>query len=195
MGGCDARDIDNLFFSAKPDDDHPLGVPPRAPDLMDACADDLPAIGDHDQLVLGLHKREADKLAISLGAIHGDDALAGAALDAMLGDGRALSIAVFADGKHLLFLGIGDDPDADEAIAFAKVDSLYSSSAPPHRAEIVEREANAHSLCRSEHDLVVIPNDACIEELIAIIEPDRHDARLSDVGISIEERALHLAAL
>src|SRR5690606_6064526 len=73
--------------------------------------------------------------------------------------------------------------------------SLDSSSAPPHRAEIVEREANAHSLCRSEHDLVVIPNDACIEELIAIIEPDRHDARLSDVGISIEERALHLAAL
>src|SRR5690606_16014339 len=175
----DRLDVDDALALAEADDDHALRVAAGLADLAHARADDLAAVGDDDDLIVRLDERELHELAVTRRAIHGDDALAGAALEAPLGDGRALAVAVLADREHLLTLGVGDDGHAHDAVALAELDALHAHRVAAHRAHLGDLEADAHAARRAEDDLVGVAHDRRGEELVALLDGHGDDAGLA----------------
>src|SRR4029077_483623 len=92
--GCDA-----LALLAGDQPDTP-GVPANHTDLVDAEPDHLAAAGDQHDLVLVRHHAYADHPAGLVGGLHGDDALAAAAGEAVLVHLRALAVASLGDREQ-----------------------------------------------------------------------------------------------
>ena len=70
----------HLLALLEPDEAHALGVAADGGDAVDRHADELAAVGDQHQVVVVGDDAQADHLAVALGGLDGDDALAAAVL-------------------------------------------------------------------------------------------------------------------
>src|SRR5712691_3368047 len=94
LGGArlvDALDRDHALAFGGVEHDHALRGAPGDADAFDAGADELAAVGDQHELVVVLDRERGDQLAgllpdaaVALAHVHGDDAFAAAASDAIL---------------------------------------------------------------------------------------------------------------
>ena len=100
----------------------------------------MPAVGDEHHLVGLDHRQRSHHRAVALGGLDGDDALAAAALDPVLGELGALAVAVLGDGED----GGGDRPllrrrqrlGATTSSPSSSVDALHAVGAAAHRADL-----------------------------------------------------------
>ncbi len=81
-------------------------------DLGNARADQHAAGGDQHDLVVSRNELRGDELAVALAALDRDHALRAAAVARVLGDRRALAVAVLRRGEHRQrFVGGSDERD------------------------------------------------------------------------------------
>src|SRR5215470_10956568 len=106
---ADALDRHHLLVLVGVEHDHALGGAAGDADALDAGADQLPAVGHQHDLVGVLRRERGDQLAglaadraVALAHVHGDDAFAAAAGDAVLVGRRALAVAALGDRQHEL---------------------------------------------------------------------------------------------
>src|SRR5207247_2438266 len=114
-----------------------------------------------------LHAHNGDDFAVFRRRFDIDDALAAAALSAVLGHTGTLAVAVFGYGQdHVVLAGGGDcrhdkifalQPDADDAI-----------SLPAHLAHIRMQETDAHAGVRSDEDGLVRGHHLRRNQLIVV---------------------------
>src|SRR6185312_11980612 len=106
---ADPLDRDHALAFRGIEHDHALGRTPDNADAFDAGADELAAVGDEHELIPVLHRERSDQLAglfpdraIALADVHGDDAFAASAGDAIFVGRRALAVAAFGNREHEL---------------------------------------------------------------------------------------------
>src|SRR5204863_7280771 len=98
----DALQAGELFAVAQGDQRDALRGTALLADLRHAGADQNPAGRDQHHLVVVVDQHRADHLAIALGSLDGDQALAAAAVARIFADRRALAEDVLGRGQHRL---------------------------------------------------------------------------------------------
>ena len=121
----DALHGDDLLGSValplQADEAHALRVAADGRDAVDRHADQLAAVGDQHQVVVVGDQAQADHLAVALGGLDGDDALAAAVLGRVVGRRRALAVAVLAHGEQRRRLLARDDRHADHLVVVGRL--------------------------------------------------------------------------
>ena len=143
-------------------------------------ADDGTVVGDdHDVFIVAdhLHAHEPARLFVEHARL---DALAGAALQAVLLHVGALAEAVGGEGEHLALLA--DDQHIDEAVLFGEGDGAHALRVSAHRADVFFAEADALALARGDHQLVLPGGELHGDQLVALVDLDGDLAHLADVG-------------
>src|SRR5450756_2388722 len=102
---ADVLDRHHMLVLGGIEHDDALGRTAGSPDTFDRTADQLALVGHQHDLVAILDRERRHQLAVAVIHRHRDDALAAASGGPVLDRGRALAIAVFADGQHELFVG------------------------------------------------------------------------------------------
>ena len=85
--------------------DHPLRRPAGHPDVVDAAADDLAAVGHQHDLVVMLDREGGDERPVALVDRHRHDAFAAAPGDPVFERRGALAVAIGRDGQDELLGG------------------------------------------------------------------------------------------
>src|SRR3954471_5496817 len=98
----DALQARELLALGEVDERHALRRAAHLADLVHARADEHAAVGDQHDLVIRRRERRRAHLAVALGRLDRDHALRAAAVAGVLGDGRALAVAVLGGGEHAL---------------------------------------------------------------------------------------------
>src|SRR5580658_964217 len=99
---ADVLDRHHMLVFGGVEHDHALGRTAGDPDALDRTTDQLALVGHQHDLVAILDRERRHQLAVALVHRHRDDAFAAAAGGAVFERGRALAIAVLADGQHEL---------------------------------------------------------------------------------------------
>ena len=92
----------SLAPSSSADQRHALRRAAEFADFGDAGAHQHALVGDQHDLVVGMHQRRGDDLAVALALLDRDHALGAAAVARVLGDACALAVAVLGGGQHAL---------------------------------------------------------------------------------------------
>src|SRR6185369_4425408 len=123
-----------LAGALEADQPDPLRVPADDRDVVHLDPDQHPAVGDQHHLVPVLHLRQADDVAVPLGGLDVDDALAPATLDPILGLLGALAVAVRGDGED----GGArlDHVGAHHLVTRVEGDALHAVGLAAHRADL-----------------------------------------------------------
>src|SRR4029079_15822948 len=124
-------------------------VAARHTDALDRHPDRDAMLGDEHQLVVGEHFLYGDGVTGFLRAMHGDDALPAALLNAVLIDRRALAHALL---RHHEEVGLALDHDhADHLVVRPELDPLHAGRVATHLARILFVEANRQAVPPGQH--------------------------------------------
>src|SRR5918998_745671 len=156
---------------------HPdaLGPAALAGDRVGVHADGGPEVGDDHELV---QPRTDDPHAGQLAALpvglHGDNALAAAALRPVLGDGRALAEAALGEQEQIGRV-VGDNVHRQDHVAFGERDALDTAGSAAHGARFGLLEADALAVAAYDHDLVALGGVADGDQLVVVGKVDGDD--------------------
>src|SRR5690606_28710374 len=115
-----------------------------------------------------------------------------APLDRVLGDARALGVAVLRDGAEAGLAA--HDHHADGAVALAQVDAAHTLRGPADRGDLRFGEADRAALPRDQHDVVRAVRELDVEQAVALADAHGRDAAGTDAGELVERSALDDAA-
>src|SRR6185312_13808195 len=174
---------------------HALRVTAQRRDALDRDADDLAAVGDEHEVLLVGDEAATHDLAVALGGLDGDDAEAAAALDRVLGDRGALAVAVLAHGHERGRRVAREGLAGDDLVLFAQADALDAARGAAHGAHLLLGEADGAPVARGEQDIVLPVGEADLDEVIALVDGERDDARGADVREHLERGLLDHAVL
>src|ERR1700686_4771427 len=99
---ADVLDRHHMLVLGGIEHDHALSRAAGNPDALDRTADQLALVGHQHDLVGVLDRERRHQLAVAAVHRHRHDALAAAPGGPVFERGRALAVAVFADGQHEL---------------------------------------------------------------------------------------------
>ena len=180
----------NPFSAIEPDHVHSLRIAAGDSHSLDGQPNHFAAVGYQHHLVVDADLADADHFAGLVGDVHGDDALAAAMSQPIVGGRRSLAITEFGDGEKGFVVAHGrhrNDFVFDESDCLAILDRLRfefhaddAAGGAAHRARLFFLEANRLSLAGREHDLLIAVGDADVDQSIAVFEVDRDDARSSE---------------
>src|SRR5215216_1329076 len=155
----------------KPHDAHTLGRPASPADLVDARPDDLPGIGDEEDVVLVLHDQGPGQEAAGLGQLGGLDALDAPALAGVLLQRGALAVAGVGDHQQV---GVrADHLHGQHLVVASQPHGGHAARLPTHRADVGLAEAYGHALAGDEQQVVVARGELDPDELIVASQVDR----------------------
>src|SRR6185503_11425073 len=164
------------------DQAHALRVAADGRDAVDGHADQLVGVGDETQ---------PDHLAVALGGLDGDDALAAAVLGRVVGRRRALAVALLAHRQQGGRLLARDDRHADDVVgvlAVSQPDAAYAARRPPHRADVLLAEADRPAVARAQQQVRRALGDAHADQRVVIGDGQRDDAGDADVAERVQRR-------
>src|SRR4029434_10096585 len=174
----------DLLIFVEGDQADPLSIAPDHGNILNRHADDLAPIADHHDVVGLGHLVEADPGAGLVGHLHGDDPHAAPSLNAVLVGGRALAVAVFADGQDR---GAGiDDLHAHHPIALLEAHAAHARSGAPHGAGFILVEADGEAVPGSNENILRAVGDPRLDKLVTLIDAHGDDAPRAGVGIGHE---------
>src|SRR3984893_4357774 len=153
--GLDAGDAAHPIVGVQVDHPHPHGITPLARDVAPVDPDHLALGRDHEDVVALAALEHPDHGAVSPLGFDVDDALACAALEAVLLERRALAVAA---------LGDREDADAflhhlggDDLIAVVHLDPADTAGRAAHGPDIFLGEADDHALLgREKHRALAV---------------------------------------
>src|SRR5690606_7433529 len=135
---------DLLVLAVERDEPHALRRPADHADLTDGHPNQDSGVGDEHHLVVVPHLADASDLAVALGGADGDEALAAAALESVLGFEGALAVAVLRygeDGRARLH-----DVGGDHAVTLLERDAAHAARVAAHGADVRLGEADCHAI-------------------------------------------------
>ena len=98
----------------------------------------------------------------------------------------ALAVAVFRDGQHT---GVRPrDLRADAVVAVLQTDAAHADRLASHRAHIRLGKADGLTVVRGHEDILAAVGEHDVDELVALVKPQRADAGIADV---LERGQLH----
>src|SRR5690606_62704 len=160
----DARDLDDAVAGRRLEDALALAGAALLGQLVrrDACAG--AARGEDHELVAGEQLLDRDERARALVDGERCGADPAAALDRVLGDARALGVAVLRDGAEAGLAA--HDHHADGAVALAQVDAAHTLRGPADRGDLRFGEADRAALPRDQHDVVRAVRELDVEQAV-----------------------------
>src|SRR5256712_2795713 len=189
----DARDRADPIVGLEVDDTHAPRVASLRRHIGDVEADHLALRRDDQDVVADAHLEHGHHVAVAAAGLDVDDALAGAALQAILVERGALAEAAFGDGEDADALQ--DDVGGDDLIAFVELDPLHAAGAPAHRAHLFFREADAHAELGRDHDLALAVGTSGRHHPVVIVKSDRLDPTGARMRVRLELGLLDRALL
>src|SRR6266566_5116009 len=189
----DARDRADPIVGLEVDDTHAPRVASLRRHIGDVEADHLALRRDDQDVVALAHLEHGDDVAVAAAGLDVDDSLAGAALQAILVERRALAEAPFGDGEDADALQ--DDVGGDDLVALVELDALHAAGAPPHRAHFFFREADAHAELGRDHDLALAVGASGRHHPVVIVQSDRLDPTGARMRVRLELGLLDRALL
>src|SRR5205807_9066510 len=109
-------------------------------DLLHAGADQDSLLGDEHQLVVVADRLHADHVAVAVGRLDVDHALAAATDQAVVLDRRALAESIHATRQHHAVaevLLMTDNDHGNDGIAVLQLDALHAARGAAHGAAVV----------------------------------------------------------
>src|SRR5262249_40548126 len=131
-------------------------------------------LGDHHHLVVAGDRQQVDHLAVALAGADVDQALAAAALHAVLLDRGALAVAALAHGEQRL-LAVADH-HVDHGVAVLQLDAAHAAGPPAPRPHVGLVEPDRHAVARAEHDALALAAQSHADQPVALVEADGDDA-------------------
>src|SRR5688572_28987029 len=165
----DALQARELLALGQVDERDPLRGTAHLADLVHARADEDAAGGDQHDLILGRNERRGDHLAVPLGGLDRDHALRAAPVARVLGDRRALAVAVLGRREHALALVLGHQ-ERDHLAAFCEVHPADPAGASAHGPHVVLVEPHRLALVGEEHHVVLAVGDGHAHEPVALVQ-------------------------
>jgi len=129
---------------------------------------------------------DGDGLAVSVAGLDVDQPLPVAGLEAVLVEVGPFPVAVLRDGEHPVVVVVVDGRHAGDRVPLAKVDPDDAPGGPAHRARLRLVEADRHPVPAPDDDVVLAVRHLDVDELVAVLQPDRADARGPDVAELID---------
>src|SRR5712691_7754316 len=171
------------------DEAHPLGIPADGRDVRRVQADDHTLFGDEHHALVALQELDPHHLAVAAGGLDVDEALAAAALDAVLVEGGLLAVAVLGHGEH--GAAGGHDLERDHLVPLLQLDALHAVGGPPHRPHVFLAEVDGHPVAGGEQDLVRAGGQHRLDEGVVVLDRERDDATCARVREGGQLRLLH----
>src|SRR5205823_13951161 len=153
-------------------------------------ADDLALGRDHENVVTASQLQHADHGAVATAGLDVDDALARAALQAVLVERRALAVAAQGDREDLRALL--HDVGRDDLVTLVHVDAAHAGGAAAHRAHLVLGKPDGHAELGGDHHLARPIGAAGGDHLVAVLEADGLDAAGPRVRVGLQLGLLDL---
>src|SRR5207245_10420899 len=110
--------------------------------------------GDQHHLVVVVDQHRADDLAVALGSLDRDYALAAAPVARVFAERRALAVAVRRGGEHGLLLVVRRQ-HAHHALALAQPHAAHAAGLAAHRPHVALLEAYRLAFGGEQHDVVL----------------------------------------
>ena len=170
-------------------------------DLAHIRADHLAGFHDCHDLVFLAHDDRADERAAFVGELHGLDAEAVAALQAVFADRGALGEALVRDDEQVLVGLAPDHIHRKQFVARAELHALHAGGLAAHRSQllVVSAELQAHAELRHENDVVGRIAQRGADELVGglagfvLHQPHGDQTALTRRIVFGKARLLHLA--
>src|SRR5262245_17926004 len=188
--GLDASDRADLVVGVEVDDAHAHRVAALRRDVVRVDADDLALGGDDQHVVTRPDLEHAHHGAVATAGLDVDDALAGAALQPVFVERRALAVAAPGDRQDLRAL-LHDVP-RDHRVILLDFDAADAGGATTHRSHLVLGEADGHAELGGDHDFARAVGAARGDDGVAVLESDGLDATSARMRIGLELGLLHL---
>ena len=134
-----------------------------------------------------MHDQLRGELSAALAELHGQDALASAALQAVVIDLRALAVAVFRNGQHVRALFI--DRQADDLVALGQVHRLDAHAHAAHGADVALAKADGHAALGRQQDLLLAVGQLHAHQLVVLAQHDGDQAGAAQV-LELRQRRL-----
>src|SRR5262245_2182384 len=189
----DARDRADPVVGLEIDDANAPGVPSLRRHVGDMESDHLALRRDDQDVVAVAHLEHRDDVAITTAGLDVDDPLAGAALQPILLERRALAIAALGDGQNADALQ--HDVGSDDLVALVELDALHAAGSAAHRAHLFLREADAHPELGRDHHLALAVGAPGGHHSILVVQTDGLDAASARMRVRLELGLLHRALL
>src|SRR3954454_23436921 len=184
----------DALVAPEPHDDDALRSAAEPLDLVDGHADDGAARRDEHHLVAVADDACPGERPLRFGELNRLHAHAAAALARIIGNARALAVAVLGDDEEVGI--VLRDVDRDHLVVAAHLHPLHARSVAPHRADFLLVEADRLTELRDHQDVVVTGRVPHADELVALAHLDRDDAvRLERRVVGLELRLLDDAVL
>src|SRR5438067_43142 len=191
--GLDASDRADLVVGVEVDDAHAHRVAALRRDVVRVDADDLALGRDHENVVTASNLQHADHGAVATAGLDVDDALARAALQAVLVERRALAVAALGDREDLRALL--HDVGRDDLVTLVHVDAAHACRAAAHRSHLVLGKPDGHAELGRDRHLAIAIGAASGDHRVAVLEADGLDAARPWMRVRLELGLLHLALL
>ena len=147
-------------------------------------ADHHAVLGDDQHLVVVGDVRDADHRAVAVRRLDVADAEAAATGDAVLGERRALAVAVGGHREHRARLL--DHLHGDDLVTIAQRDGANAVRRPAHRADAVLGEADRHAGASADEHVVGAGRQLHRDHLVVIVDAHRDDAADARVRVGLQ---------
>ncbi|ABA48200.1 val start codon [Burkholderia pseudomallei 1710b] len=174
------------------DECNTLRRPPHLANLRHARADQHARRRDQHDLILGVDERRGNDAAVALGGLDRDHPLRAAPVARVLGDRRALAVAVLGRGQHRLFLAARDE-HRDHLLGVVELHPAHAARLAAHRPHVVLVETHRLAGVGEQHHVVRAVGDRRADQVIAVVEANRDDALLHRAAERFERRLLDRA--
>src|SRR5690349_2847665 len=184
----DALDTGQPLALVQPDEAYALRIAAHDGDLRHRGAHQRAGRTDEHELMLGIHLQRRDHLAVALGSLQRDDALAAAAMRREVLERRELAVAI---GRGREDESLANNDQRDEFLALAQLDAAHAGGLATHGPHFVLVEADGLATVRRQDDLARAIGERHADQAIALVETDRNDAAGARPGERRQRRLLH----
>src|SRR5690606_40213910 len=145
-----------------------------------AGAHERTLVGDQHHLVTFKQLESCDQVAVSVRALHGDNALTTPAVGREFVNGGPLTVTMLTGGKnHAAFLG--NDQRYHMVIAL-HLDTTNTTGGPAHRPHLILAETYRLTGCGEQHDFSVAVSNSRANQGIAFVQVQGNQATAARTG-------------
>src|SRR4051795_1894843 len=148
-----------------------LRASPAPPDPLGGAPLHLAGRRDREQILILRPDERAGEQAGLLRDLVADHALATAALDRVIGEPRALPVAVLRDADHLLALG--RQAELDHLVFFGQAHADHAGGRTAHRTREPLLEPDGLALARYEEHVVLAVGELHVDQFVVGLQVDR----------------------
>src|SRR5450755_1259149 len=172
----------------EPDQPHALRIAAHNRHLIHGRPDERPGRTDKHQLLPRRHLHGANRRAVAIGRLQGNDPLPAAPVYREILKRRALAEAMFRRRQNVT---LTDDDERNQFLAIAELDAAHASGLAAHRAYLLFRKADRlAAVCHEDH-LALPIGERNADEAVIVVQVDCNDARGARPRERIERRFFH----